>query len=109
MGILDKAWKITKDLSQKAVIAYSSYQIGDANNDSEKVSNALIQVAQEKYKNIHENETESDNKYAIIALIIFAIIIAIIFIALSVRYITARAIKKDRRIRNNIQNVAQNA
>lgn len=100
-------WKILRKAAEKIIIAYSAYTVGETQNDAEKITDAIIKInnhqsAQQLQK---LNDDEDLISYALILAIIILLVIVLIFL---VRFLSARAVNEDRRIRRtNIATTAQ--
>lgn len=103
----NKLWNIAKDITQKAAIAYTGYQVGDAKNDAEKITSALMQ-AQINQKS-HENAENSIIENIVYGLVTITIVFIIIAIGCYIRFLLKRAVQRDRRLRNNINMNERNA
>lgn len=92
-------WKLVKKTAEKVFIAVSSYQIGESQNDADKITDAIVKVNERIVANQVHQEDNLFQYLACGAVIIVVIAVLVTIVGL-VKYMSARAVRNDRRIRN---------
>lgn len=107
--MLTTVWTFAKEVGQKAIIAYSAYQLGDANNDHEKITNAVIKATNAQVNNnFEQSKNDNNNEFLTYGFVTIIILLILISISLLARLLITRAVKNDRRIRNIARSNTQN-
>lgn len=90
MGFWDKIFRAAKKALEKSLWTYSAYEIGNSDNDSEKISDALVKYQQQtNSKLIIDTQDESET---------------LSIIVLCFKIYSQRSVRADRQIRLNTLN-----
>lgn len=100
MAFWDKVYRAAKKALEKGLWRYTAYEIGNSDNDSEKIRIALIAYQQQTNSKQHTDTSET------LAVIVFSSIILtiLLLIVFCFKVFTKRAVREDRQIRLNTLN-----
>lgn len=107
MGFWDKVFRVTKKALEKSLWTYSAYEIGNSDNDSEKISDALVKY-QQQTNSKHIIDTQDKSETLLIIVLSSIILTLILLLVFCFKIYSQRSVRADRQIRLNTINSTAN-